>query len=373
MKAALLLLLLAHAGAPVQTGTVTGVVRDAEGRPQAGKRVAARAATAATGLDPLVGIGTTGETGRYRLEASAGRYYVVAGLLDLPTYYPGFTELQNARVVEVGARATVTGIDITMASPIGVRVSGRAVLPAGWPAPTGQRAILTNATGFRGETNVESDGAFEFSRIPPGAFNLSISFASTAPHRIAVSDKDLTGIEVQLRSTKLSVSVVVEDGSPPPSILLSFSSGEVQRRISIRENPRWTFDLAEGDYLVSAINLPRGYFLKSLQAGSSISLEAPVSSSPNTVMWRLSVDKPFAPLVITLGAHRVAGVQFRGNRDALPAAVLSSLRTKAGDVVREESIARDIRTLHASKRFDDIVVELEDGPTGGKIVVFGFR
>jgi hypothetical protein len=247
------------------------------------------------------------------------------------------------------------------------------VLPAGWPAPTGQRAILTNATGFRGETNVESDGAFEFSRIPPGAFNLSISFASTAPHRIAVSDKDLTGIEVQLRSTKLSVSVVVEDGSPPPSILLSFSSGEVQRRISIRENPRWTFDLAEGDYLVSAINLPRGYFLKSLQAGSSISLEAPVSSSPNTVMWRLSVDKPFAPLVITLGAHRVAGVQFRGNRDALPAAVLSSLRTKAGDVVREESIARDIRTLHASKRFDDIVVELEDGPTGGKIVVFGFR
>src|SRR5688572_29998661 len=64
-------------------GIVSGIVRDAAGNPVTGIRVALM-----TEPNVLANIGKTEASGYYRLEnIPPGRYYVVAGRVDTPTYY----------------------------------------------------------------------------------------------------------------------------------------------------------------------------------------------------------------------------------------------------------------------------------------------
>src|SRR5688572_26237649 len=131
-KLLLIAVLLAPAGAAAQTptGTVTGEVRTREGQPAVGVRVSAmavpEAGVPADGGTALVSIGTTDNQGRYRLEnVLPGRYYITAGFVDSPTYYPGVTAVSGATVVNVLSGTPVTGISFAVANTVGVTVSGR--------------------------------------------------------------------------------------------------------------------------------------------------------------------------------------------------------------------------------------------------------
>ena len=91
MNIVLLSLLFWVQGIPVQqSGTVTGILRNADGKPAAGVRVSAvpqtdAIETTAAGLT-LSSIAETDANGRYQLEnVPPGRYYVAAGRLDFPT------------------------------------------------------------------------------------------------------------------------------------------------------------------------------------------------------------------------------------------------------------------------------------------------
>jgi hypothetical protein len=67
---------------------------------------------AATSLSALA---QTDEQGRYRLEGiPVGRYYIAAGRVDLPTFYPGTSDLTKARVFSVTPGGAVSGIDFVM-------------------------------------------------------------------------------------------------------------------------------------------------------------------------------------------------------------------------------------------------------------------
>ena len=116
--------------APQNAGTVTGVVRGAGGMPAAGVRVYAIAAkdAADTATAPLESQAQTDAAGRYRLEISAGRYYIGSGSVNAPTYYPGATAIVAARVVEVGAGRLVEGIDFSSYIPAAQGPSGLSVL-----------------------------------------------------------------------------------------------------------------------------------------------------------------------------------------------------------------------------------------------------
>src|SRR5204863_5785414 len=46
----------------------------------------------------------------------AGAYYLVAGRVDNPTYYPGVRNYTTAKTVEVRAKATLADIDFQMVS-----------------------------------------------------------------------------------------------------------------------------------------------------------------------------------------------------------------------------------------------------------------
>src|SRR3954468_21633907 len=104
---------------PGQSGTVSGVVRTSAGTPAAGVRVSAMvppdAGTDAALAGSFAALAQTDEQGRYRLEGiPQGRYYIVAGRVDVPTYYPGTAEMAQARVFSVVSGGAVAGIDFVM-------------------------------------------------------------------------------------------------------------------------------------------------------------------------------------------------------------------------------------------------------------------
>jgi hypothetical protein len=124
MIATLLMAFLAVQDVPVIAlgtqpgGTITGILRGADGRPVVGVRVSAMAkpeTEETTGNSALAGIVATDAEGRYRLEdIPPGQYYLVAGRVDLPTYYPGTTQISSGTIVKVTSGAVLAGYDFSM-------------------------------------------------------------------------------------------------------------------------------------------------------------------------------------------------------------------------------------------------------------------
>jgi hypothetical protein len=120
--ALLLTLALALQGIPVQAqqaGTISGVLKDTQGKPVAGIRMAAIARPQT--LDEAVtsaamsSLAETDEQGRYTLESiPPGRYYIAAGRLDAQTYYPGTFDLATAKEVAITPGSIVSAIDFAL-------------------------------------------------------------------------------------------------------------------------------------------------------------------------------------------------------------------------------------------------------------------
>ncbi len=162
-----------------QTGTVSGRVYNLDGAPAARVRVAAQSVAespaAAAEAPVLTSIVQTDAQGNYRLEGvTPGRFYIVAGLVDLPTYFPGVISINEARVVTVSGGAAVTGIDFKMGRPVGLTVRGRVKLDAGATLPQTARVLMTGGSGSVATRNVviPADGTFAFDGIPPGRDSL---------------------------------------------------------------------------------------------------------------------------------------------------------------------------------------------------------
>lgn len=114
----LILALLTQAanGLPSKAGSISGVLKTAAGRPAVGVRVTAMAVPQSP-LDAIssfsmVSLSETDINGRYRLEnIPPGRYYITAGSVDNPTYFPGTMDLAGGSIVSVADQANISGID----------------------------------------------------------------------------------------------------------------------------------------------------------------------------------------------------------------------------------------------------------------------
>jgi Carboxypeptidase regulatory-like domain len=77
-----ILLSLSAAATQIEEGVVTGQILNSEGNPVVGSRVMAMEVGCAS-------LAETDKDGRYRLDRlPPGRYYILTGLVDAPTYYP---------------------------------------------------------------------------------------------------------------------------------------------------------------------------------------------------------------------------------------------------------------------------------------------
>jgi hypothetical protein len=118
---------------PLQTGTVTGRLLNPDGSPATKIRVSAMSIPASRNVvddtPTLMTLTETDNSGRYRLtDVPVGRYYIVAGFVDSPTYYPQGTGPGGATPVNVTSSATVALNDFRIERPsTGITVSGRVI------------------------------------------------------------------------------------------------------------------------------------------------------------------------------------------------------------------------------------------------------
>ena len=115
----LLLTVLMFTQVQTPSGVITGVLRDVNNSPVANVRVAlTEVSNGANGAAPgsvLVSISQTNASGAYRLEnVPPGRYLIVAGTVDRPTYFPGTMDPTNARVISV-LQDVMGGLDFVVA------------------------------------------------------------------------------------------------------------------------------------------------------------------------------------------------------------------------------------------------------------------
>lgn len=160
----LLSILLMPCFALAETGVVAGTLRGLDGKPAARVRVGVmpipEVGLELKGSDTLVNLGQTDDAGRFQLEdVPPGRYYIVAGRLDAPTFYPGVLEIDEAKTIEVRAMSTVRDVDfevmVSSATFSDVSVTGRIVLNrVNAPMPpiiTIQGSRVNPSPGLRGQ------------------------------------------------------------------------------------------------------------------------------------------------------------------------------------------------------------------------------
>ena len=300
-------LLLFPTSAQLQTGVVTGQLSSKDGSSVSGIRVSvmpvvepgAPASTPST----LVSSAMTDNIGRFRIEnVPPGRYYVTAGLVQQPTYYPGLASVAGATAISVSGGATVTGINFGMVVPPVITVQGRVVTPLG--VARGNLRVSSSGIPFPG-VPVAPDGSFVMDRVRPGTYSLNVTglLAGTQaqPITFTAADRDIDGIEILvLRTVAVSGRVMVEGGGPRPGFQLSFASfkGGATNPSGSFFLPTGTFQaqLPEGEYRVSWSALSPGYVVKSILAGSTDLLTNPLvvssGSPPPQIVATLGVSSP---------------------------------------------------------------------------------
>jgi hypothetical protein len=150
----------------------------------------------------LVAIELTDNAGRFRLaDVPPGRYYIVAGLIELPTYYPGVREMKDATGISVGANTVVT-LDFKMAVQNGFTVSGRVVGRDDRPLPQKLTVVLGDPGKSRG-IGVAPNGSFEFTSVLPGTYLLTtVTDGFYQGRAVRVVDQDITGLEILLPTVR---------------------------------------------------------------------------------------------------------------------------------------------------------------------------
>lgn len=322
-------LILAVSGAQSQiaaTGKISGRVVLPDGSPIEGVRVAALTAeTAETRTDSvLVSIAETDREGHYRLEAiPPGRYYLVAGPLDAPVYFPGFT-VYSADHVAGGSKASATVItvtsgtaladrDIRLKGPLTLRVSGR-VLREGHRQ--GNAIFLNVAQDPRAtittlSATIAPDGSFTFPSVRPGTYQIRVApnLDRLAPMLLTVKDRDITGWEIPIPLEAISdvparLTLTVEGGGPlprfshlqltwvgpPPKVPLPLGAlltGQGGQFAMLLPDSASKPTIPVGEYLVDLPHaqqqLPAGYSIKSIVAGGVDLLKETLKAAPTGI------------------------------------------------------------------------------------------
>jgi hypothetical protein len=247
-------------------GTVTGQILSSTGAPAAGVRVGLMDASDVSN-PTVMGVTMTDADGRYRLErVTPGRYYIFAGALDLPTYYPGATQLSRATVITVAAESVIGNPTFTLARATeGFKISGRVALHMENPPAKVQGVAMLfgpEMSDMVGSANVSEDGGFVISGVRPGVYLMNVILGQrpqglfdlfgadgaiglvcplascgpgisplvpsieAIPLFVTVRDKDVAGIETVVpRSVEIAGVVTTENGEPLPDFDLLLGDG----------------------------------------------------------------------------------------------------------------------------------------------------
>jgi hypothetical protein len=252
----------------VEPGAVTGRLVAPNGTPATGVRIAAVPAEDKTGAAALFGITQTDDNGRYRIEKiQPGRYYIFAGLIDTPNYYPNTTRLDRATAITVYSGTTTSEVNFSLVRPVSMIVGGHLMIPPTLQFSDGWSATLTPLTrGVTGsvQSKVGRDGSFEFSRVAPGEYRVSSNVGSSTPVSVTVTDTDLQDVILAVVDCNagLRVSGRLVGKLPPEALTISLQGARspCSARASVAQDGSFTFaSVAEGTYQVQLSPAPLGW------------------------------------------------------------------------------------------------------------------
>jgi len=241
-------------------GVISGKVTDATGRAVSAEivrilPVQENVRKIVSSIYPSINDIRTDDRGIYRVYGlPAGEYKVsvgdprfgalssTSGRRFYPqTFHPNVSDEAKAQVVEVAEGSEVNGVDITVARAMtGFSASGRFVDgKSGQPVPNLSfgLTVVSDTNEARGYASLRSlsanSGSFQIDNLPPGTYAVSVLSGTGngyygASDSFAISDSDITGIEVKVhRSSTISGNVVVP-GIDDRSILAKLSRMQVQ-------------------------------------------------------------------------------------------------------------------------------------------------
>jgi hypothetical protein len=197
-----LILLMLFQGVPVpafQSGSITGVLTNSTGKPAAGVRVSAlvrpESPTDALMASAMAGIAETDQNGVYKLEnIPPGRYYIVAGRIDQPTYYPGTLEMTAGKDVLITPGATITRMNFALKD----NSAGRAVT-GGFIALATSWTVPVRVTVEGGKIPIFDNGLFPVLRLtrvsdnqnveaPLPSTSLVLPLAASPEYRVTIEN-----------------------------------------------------------------------------------------------------------------------------------------------------------------------------------------
>jgi hypothetical protein len=309
------------------TGTVTGVVRNVRGMPAAGVRVYAmvvqESKDAGNAGMVLESISQTDESGVYRLEVPAGRYYIAAGSVDTPTYFPGTPSLAAARVISITSTAVVDGIDFSGFVPpaagarrgaFGPFVSGPFVRGRAGPGmlsgvisdPTGRpvAGVFVSATPSNGASLIagqgvrtDNAGRYRITGLVPATYYLAAGFSDMPAFYPGVMDinaatpitttptTNIDNLNFTLPDPPKATTVrgtIVSDGMPAAGAVVQF-----------RVNPAGpVFALLPARPFLNAISRPDGSFEFTPVFPGKYALEARFGGVRSFVQVTVRGDQP---------------------------------------------------------------------------------
>ena len=168
----------------------------------------------------------------------------------------------------------------------GFKVSGTVVREDNQPpdrASNGDRISLKGSSASK-VLDVGAGGAFEFTDVPPGTYQVVVGpMVTMDPITVVVTDKDLSGVRVFVPDVvTLRGTVTVEGGGPNPRFQMTFTrvDGSAQAApTSVTVATRLTATLHSGQYRITSSGLPNGYTLKAATMGSTNLLTEPLKVS----------------------------------------------------------------------------------------------
>jgi hypothetical protein len=147
--------------------------------------------------------------------------------------------------------------------------------------PNADRILLRGA-GAPKVLDIETSGAFEFTRVSPGSYEIVIGpMVTMEPLKVVVTDKDVTGLRVVVPDlVSVGGTVIVDGGGPYPRFQLVFSridTTQPRPPVNVPTATLFAATLSPGQYRVAANGLPKGYALKSMTLGTTDVLTQPMS------------------------------------------------------------------------------------------------
>jgi hypothetical protein len=303
----ILFLLMLLRTLPQGSGSISGQILSASGTPAAAVRVAAMAVDAqVANLSVLSAFAVTDSSGRYKIDnVEPGTYYVIAGLVAQPTYFPGVASQAGARTVEVRQGTSITGLDFkivtTLASPTPTgffttpplptfSVSGKVALKAEQKLPPYLRIIPSGLIS----APVRPDGSFVATGLQAGTYWFGTSLLPKSPDFVVV-DKDVTGLSVTLPFTGQLIGSIETMARPliEPISLWLIDAANPASRVGVSSSRSFELDLPVGEYRVAVDKLPDGYSIDSVTIDGTNVQNGAFKMAPNERM----------SLVVTIKDH----------------------------------------------------------------------